>query len=97
MVKKSHNGEIDVVEAMLRDLPGGVWQQRKLTITELEALVMALGPRTVQNILHAKETYKLARIPFLFNSLDSQQVIDILVNDESEILKICQKDSNSLK
>lgn len=40
------------------------------------------GPKTTQNIIKALKDYSPKRIPFLFSSLDTQAVADILANSE---------------
>lgn len=44
------------------------------------------GPRTVTSILKAKKEFPLARIPFLFSSLDTKLVIYVLANEWDDIL-----------
>jgi len=41
------------------------------------------GPKTLASIVGAKKDFSIARIPWIFNSIDSQSVIDILYNDMS--------------
>ncbi|MFK7825662.1 MAG: hypothetical protein AB8G05_16035 [Oligoflexales bacterium] len=49
------------------------------------------GPRTVISILKAKKEFPLSRIPFLFNSLDTKLVINVLANEWDDILGIYDK------
>ncbi len=51
-----------------------------------DALVKRLGPRTARSIVRAKQDYALARIPFLFSTLDTQDVVDLLANDVTAAL-----------
>ncbi len=51
-----------------------------LSQQELQLLKKKLGPRTITSILKAKKQLPERRIPFLFNSLDSQDVLDVLNN-----------------
>jgi hypothetical protein len=58
-----------------------------LSNAEKAKLVERLGPRTTRSILKAKKDFSLSRIPFLFSTLDTQDVVDVLNNDMSEVLK----------
>ena len=74
---------LEQIEQIKADLP----QPRALTDEEKLVLIKAIGgPRTVNSILKAKKDFAIARIPFLFNSLDTQLVIDVLANDWQEAL-----------
>ncbi|MEI6397885.1 MAG: hypothetical protein WCO71_03850 [Pseudomonadota bacterium] len=44
------------------------------------------GPRTTHSIIKAKKDYPASRIPFIFSSLDTQCVVDILANDMTDVL-----------
>ena len=53
-----------------------------LSETEKDALVQAVGgPRTAANIRKAMSNFPHERIPWLFSSLDSQLVVDVMAND----------------
>jgi len=54
---------------------------------EKDKLVAQIGPRTVRNIVRAKADYPLRRIPFLFSTVDTQAVVDILANDMEAALE----------
>ena len=66
--------------------------RKNLNLDEKVALIKNIGgPRTTRSILKAKETLPIARIPFLFNSLDTQFVMDVLENDMDEALRVFDK------
>ena len=46
------------------------------------------GPRTAQSIIKASKDYPLSRIPFIFSSIDTQCVVDILANDMRDVLTL---------
>jgi hypothetical protein len=49
---------------------------------EKDALIVALGgPRTAESIRKAMRNFTHERIPWLFSSLDSQLVVDVMAND----------------
>lgn len=81
----------DPLAKSLRDIKSDIPEPRRnLTEEEKDALIVTLGgPRTVRSILKAKETLPQARIPFLFSSLDSHAVLEVLVNDMTSALKRC--------
>lgn len=72
----------DQVTKALEQLPGEPPPPRKdLSETEKDRIVARLGPRTVRNLVKAKKDFPLRRIPFLFSSLDTQDVVDVLANN----------------
>ena len=73
----------DPVVDSLQNLKGQLPTPRlNLSETEKDALVAAVGgPRTAQSIVKARQELPLARIPFVFSSLNTQHVVDILAND----------------
>jgi hypothetical protein len=73
----------DDMEKRLRALKGGLPTPRTgLSEDEKDALILAIGgPRTVENIRKATGNFPHERIPWLFSSLDSQLVVDVLAND----------------
>jgi hypothetical protein len=73
----------DDLEKRLRSLKADVPEGRSnLNETEKDALVKAIGgPRTARSIRKAMKDYPRERIPFLFSSLDTQLVVDVLAND----------------
>lgn len=53
-----------------------------LSEAEKDALIVALGgPRTAESIRKAMSNFPHERIPWLFSSLDSQLVVDVMAND----------------
>jgi hypothetical protein len=53
-----------------------------LSEAEKDALIVALGgPRTAESIRKAMRNFPHERIPWLFSSLDSQLVVDVMAND----------------
>lgn len=66
------------LEQLIGDIPS---PRTNLSEEEKDRLVAKLGPRTTKNIVNAKKDYPLRRIPFLFSSLDTQDVIDVLANE----------------
>lgn len=82
MSKNKKNHQTHSIEESLRQLSGQLPQPRHLSENEKDELIKKIGgPRTVRSILKAKETLPSARIPFLFSSLDTQLVMDVLYND----------------
>jgi hypothetical protein len=78
----------DKITESLLNLSGSLPKPRtNLSKEEKLALIAKVGgPRTAMSIIKAKKDYPLSRIPFLFSSLDTQCVVDILANDLSEFL-----------
>lgn len=81
--------KIDDISKALRairsDLPA---PRMNLPAEELRKLMLKVGPRTVKSLLAAKKQLPEARIPFLFNGLDAQDVLDILNNSWDDILPL---------
>ncbi|MCX6119001.1 MAG: hypothetical protein NT027_15810, partial [Proteobacteria bacterium] len=72
----------------LLNLSGGMPSPRlNLSLEEKQRIIQDLGIKTVKNILKAKKQLPIARIPFLFSSIDTQMVLDILHNDFLELIK----------
>ncbi len=73
----------DDLDERLRGLKGGLPAPRTgLNEAEKDQLIVAIGgPRTAESIRKAMRNFPHERIPWLFSSLDSQLVIDILAND----------------
>ncbi len=73
----------DPITKQIRDLRSELPAPRRgLSEAEKDTLIAAVGgPRTCQSILNARKHAPEGRIPFIFNSLDSQMVVDILAND----------------
>ncbi len=85
--KKNHAAH-QALDLQLSEIQGDLPKAREnLTLDERrDLLIRAGGPRTVKSILKAKATLPLKRIPWLFSSLDSQLVVDILFNDMQTLL-----------
>lgn len=81
----------DPIAKSLRDIRSDIPEPRRnLSEADKDALIATVGgPKTVRSILRAKDTLPQARIPFLFSSLDSRAVMEILVNDMTDALKRC--------
>lgn len=78
----------DKVTEQLLNLSGGMPAPRlNLSLEEKQRIIQDLGIKTVKNILKAKKQLPIARIPFLFSSIDTQMVLDILHNDFLELIK----------
>ena len=72
----------DEVTRALEGLQGHLPEPRlRLSEAEKHALVAQVGPRTARSIVKAKADYAIGRIPFLFSSVDTQAVVDLLAND----------------
>ena len=73
----------DDLEERLRALKGELPTPRTgLSEAEKDELIVAIGgPRTAESIRKATRNFPHERIPWLFNSLDSQLVVDVLAND----------------
>jgi hypothetical protein len=78
----------DKLTESLLNLTGSLPAPRlNLSKEDKKALIAKVGgPRTAQSIIKAKKDYPISRIPFLFSSLDTQCVVDILNNDMSDVL-----------
>ncbi len=73
----------DDLEQRLRGLQAALPGARQnLSEDEKDQLIVAIGgPRTVDTIRKAMGNFPHERIPWLFNSLDSQAVVDVMAND----------------
>jgi hypothetical protein len=65
------------IEKLSGEIPTG----RQLSEKQKDELIKLIGVRTARSILQAKKTLPLKRIPFLFSSIDTQLVMDLLEND----------------
>ena len=81
----------------IESLQGNLPVARHLSESEKDALIVALGPLTAQSILKTKKTHSLARIPFLFSSIDTQLVVDLLANDVTESIETALKNKLAAK
>lgn len=76
---------LEKIRQIKSDLPA---PRRGLSEKEKDELLMRIGgPRTCEAIVKAQKTLPLERIPFIFNQLDSQAVIDILANDMHDAIQ----------
>ncbi len=70
------------ISELLENLKGELPVPRlNLSEDQKDQLILQLGLKTVQNLLKAKKQLPMARIPFLFSSLDTQALLDVLNND----------------
>ena len=77
----------DQLEDLIRKIKADFPEAKILNEQEKFELIKEIGgPRTVISILKAKKEFPLARIPFLFNSLDTKLVIYVLANEWDDIL-----------
>jgi hypothetical protein len=78
----------DDFETRLRALKAQLPTARfHLSEAEKDQLIRAIGgPRTVESIRKAMSKLPHERIPWLFSSLDSQLVIDVMANDMEEAI-----------
>jgi hypothetical protein len=81
------NKKDELEEALLNIKSDVPKPQMNLPDSNLDELIQKLGPKTIKQILKAKKELPVARIPFLFSSLDSQAVIDVLNNNMDAALK----------
>lgn len=79
----------DDIEKNLRALKESMPKARlHASIEERIALIHAIGgPRTAESIRKAMKTSPPERLPFLFSSLDSQLVLDVMANDLDELIQ----------
>ncbi len=72
----------DKIAQSLRALAGALPAPRELNEAEKDALIQTIGgPLTARDVIRAQKDFALARIPFLFSSIDTQAVVDLLHND----------------
>lgn len=77
----------DLLTRSLQELTGDLPKPRfNLSDAEKESLVARLGPKTARSIVNAKKDFPHQRIPFLFSALDTQDVVDLLWNDMSDVI-----------
>ena len=83
----------DEIEKSLRglqkvDLKARVHGSRE----ELVHLIQTLGgPRTAESVRQAMKSFPHERIPFIFSSLDTQLVLDIMANDVDALIAEMKK------
>lgn len=79
----------DRLEDMIRDLKGQLPKPRTgLSESEKDELIQQVGGvLTAMNIIKAQAEFPQNRIPFLFNNLDSQAVVDLMANDMQAALE----------
>ena len=77
----------DNIKDLITDLQGQLPEPKaSLSEDEKDQIVLTVGPKTIASILSAKKQLPLKRIPFLFSSLDTQTVINILAHDFADAL-----------
>ncbi len=78
----------DDIEKSLKALQKQVVIGRSgLSEAEKDDLIRLIGgPRTAENIRKALRNYSKERIPFLFSSLDTQLVADVMENEMAEAI-----------
>ena len=77
----------DELDTALRNIQSDVPEARQnLSKEEKLKLVKKWGPKRVAEILKAKGQIPDSRLPFIFNNVDTQDLLDILSNDMSEVL-----------
>ncbi|SME96064.1 hypothetical protein [Pseudobacteriovorax antillogorgiicola] len=77
----------DKLDQALRDIQAELPSPRlHLSRAEKVELIKKWGPKRVRDILKAKDTLPYRRLPFIFNNVDSQDLIDILNNNFDEVL-----------
>ena len=87
---------MDEITKSLRDLKSNLPEPRTLSDSEKEALIIKLGVNTTKSLIKAKKTLPIARIPFLFSSIDAQWIVDILGNDmEIALQNVIEGQQNS--
>lgn len=78
-MKKTDDSQL--TEALIK-LRGEMPKPRTgLSEDEKDALVQSIGPRTANSILSMRGQVPEARIPFLYSTIDTQSVVDLLAND----------------
>ena len=70
------------LENSLRDIKSDLPEPRiNLSHNDKLSLVRRIGPRLCRDIVKAKSQLAESRIPFVFNRVDSQDIVDLLNND----------------
>ena len=87
--------KLRAIEEQLLDLSGNLPKPRNLSEEQLRDLVNSIGPRTCKNIIDAISDFPIARIAFLFSSIDTQAVVDILYYNEKIIWILKQQTKDS--
>lgn len=75
-----------IIEEQLIKLKSDLPSARLLSDQDKKDLIKRIGPRTVASVVKARKELPRERIPFLFSSLDTQDVIDILENEWDSVL-----------
>src|SRR5690348_17063939 len=81
----------DDMEQKLRELRSNLPTARQnLSESDKHQLIQSIGgSRTVESIRKAMRNFPHDRIPWLFSSLDSQLVVDVMANDmESALARV---------
>ena len=69
---------VDALQSLAGDLPK---PRAGLSELEKDTLIQNIGPRTAKSILSMRGKTADTRIPFLFSSIDTQAIVDLLAND----------------
>jgi len=79
---KKQPDKLSAVEDQLRNLKAELPEPHlNLSDEHKQGIIAKVGLSTVKSILKAKKDFSVKRIPFLFSSVDTQIVVDILAND----------------
>ena len=66
----------------LQNMSGEMPKAREgLSEQDKDQLIKKIGPRTAKSILSMRGKTADTRIPFLFSSIDTQAIVDLLAND----------------
>ena len=68
--------------------------RENLTEEQKRILVERWGPRRVADILKAKGQIPIGRLPFIYNNVDTQDLLDILANDMTTAIASAIKERN---
>lgn len=78
----------DELEDRLRGIKSDLPKPRpNLSLNDLVDLARRVGPRLTRDIVKAKSQLKPERIPFIFNHVDSQDIVDILNYEMDEAIQ----------
>ena len=58
-----------------------------LSLDEKIRLVEKWGPKRISDLVKAKSQIPIQRIPFIFNTIDTQDVLDVLANDMEDAIE----------
>lgn len=84
----------DQLDEALRNIQADKLEARtEISEEEKQQLVERWGPKRVRDIVKAKGQIPASRIPFVFNNVDTQDLLDILANDMTAAIAKALKDS----